>query len=250
MAKMNDEVHGLEMQKSKLNRKFNNFTSGAVANNLFRINIAPNATLNDIQYQYQMRLKQLSDELNNRTIEVANTTNAKYGLSVELATLNAKLEALKKECADLEIQSNCESLNNLLDYLTKKLSSKEQELKNLQQEKSFHKTAVNFSNLSVVENNSRNINESTNDISVMQNKIELDRVFEELENLKIEITNEMKAENYNSIPHEVEEHERHSPLAISKEAYASVKYDRDNRNKKAGSISQIPGVKIIQVLDP
>jgi len=66
MAKMNDEVHGLEMQKSKLNRKFNNFTSGAVANNLFRINIAPNATLNDIQYQYQMRLKQLSDELNNR----------------------------------------------------------------------------------------------------------------------------------------------------------------------------------------
>ena len=125
---------------------------------------------------------------------------------------------------------------------------KEQELKQLQNgdKQQYTKIPAHFGNLSMVDD--RNINESMNDMSVIQNKLELDRVFKELENLKIEITNEMRAENMANSTNELDDRIEVKPpifntLPEPKEMNSSIKYDRTNRTKKTGSISQIPGME-------
>lgn len=121
----------------------------------------------------------------------------------EATSLKEKVELLKKECEDLQEQSDCTSLNNLLEHLTRKLISKEQELQNLKQERSsFHNQSQNLSHYGGFGDESKaNIQPSQMDVSAISQHQDMEKIFKELESVKMVLEHEVDNEE----PEEEEE---------------------------------------------
>ena len=107
------------------------------------------------------------------------------------------MELLKKECDDLQDQTDCTSLNNLLDNLTKKLSAKEYELQNLKQEKNMTvNQSYNISSHYGMMDESRcGVQTSQMDSSVVLQNNDIEKICKELESVKMVLENETEAGN-------------------------------------------------------
>ena len=114
----------------------------------------------------------------------------------EATSLKEKVELLKKECEDLQEQSDCTSLNNLLEHLTRKLISKEQELQNLKQERSsIHNQSQNLSHYGGFGDESKaNIQPSAMDVSAISQHQDMEKIFKELESVKMVLEHEVDNE--------------------------------------------------------
>jgi len=119
-------------------------------------------------------------------------TSKKFNLLTEATSLKEKVDLLKKECDDLQEQTDCTSLNNLLEHLTRKLIAKEQELQNLKQEKSLViNQSHNLSHYGFADESKGNIQPSQMDISAVSQNHEMEKIFKELESVKMVLENDV-----------------------------------------------------------
>jgi len=122
-------------------------------------------------------------------------TSKKFHLLTEATSLKEKVELLKKECEDLQEQSDCTSLNNLLEHLTRKLLSKEQELQNLKQERSsIHNQSQNMSHYGFGDESRANIQSNAMDVSAISQIQDMEKIFKELESVKMVLEHEVDNE--------------------------------------------------------
>lgn len=121
----------------------------------------------------------------------------------EVTSLNEKVELLKKECEDLEEQSDCTSLNSLLEHLTKKLLAKEKELQVLKQEKNAPvNQSHNISHYGLTDESKYGLQPM--DISAMSQNKDMEKIFKELESVKM------------VLEHDVDDEEREEPIETYK----------------------------------
>lgn len=122
-------------------------------------------------------------------------TSKKFNLLTEATSLKEKVDLLKKECDDLQEQTDCTSLNNLLEHLTRKLIAKEQELQSLKQEKNLATNqSHNLSHYGLVDESKSNIQPSQMDISAVSQNHEMEKIFKELESVKMVLENDVDDE--------------------------------------------------------
>jgi len=122
-------------------------------------------------------------------------TSKKFNLLTEATSLKEKVDLLKKECDDLQEQTDCTSLNNLLEHLTRKLIAKEQELQNLKQEKNLATNqSHNLSHYGLIDESKGNIQPSQMDISTVSQNHEMEKIFKELETVKMVLENDVDDE--------------------------------------------------------